>query len=105
MEHQALANWFNTEVRSDSQKILTALSEAKSHKTHIDLNETVLIGSEYSLFIHYDEVMIRANSLAMTIEEEFLKEEGLHYYDEESIAFCGLDDFIHFLTSYFNFIA
>ena len=63
MEHQALANWLNTEVRSDSQKILTALSEAKSHKTHIDLNETVLIGSEYSLFIHYDEVMIRANFL------------------------------------------
>lgn len=105
MEHQALANWLNTEVRSDSQKILTALSEAKRHKTHIDLNETILIGTEYSLFIHYDKVMIRANSLAMTNEEEFLKEEGLYYYDEESIAFCGLDDFIHFLTSYFNFIA
>ena len=28
MEHIALANWFNTEVRSNSDKILTALSTA-----------------------------------------------------------------------------
>ena len=85
MEHIALANWFNSEVRSNPQAFLT------------------LIGSEYTLFINTDEVMIRANNLA--IETDEILEDDFHYYDEESIAFCGTTDFIHFLNAYFEFIA
>ncbi|EDJ88406.1 hypothetical protein CGSHi22121_10270 [Haemophilus influenzae 22.1-21] len=91
MEHIALANWFNTEVRSNSDKILTALSTAKSL---IENQEKVLIGAEYTLFLNADEVMVRANNLA--IETDEILEDDFHYYDEESLAFCGTQDFYSF---------
>lgn len=100
MEHIALANWFNTEVRSNPAKILTALSCAKSLTEN---QEETLIGAEYTLFLNADEVMVRANNL--TIESDDILEDDFHYYDEESIAFCGTQDFIHFLEAYIDFIS
>ena len=100
MEHIALANWFNTEVRSNPSAILTALSVAQSL---IENQEKILIGAEYTLFLDADEVMVRANNLA--IESDEILEADFHYYDEESIAFCGPQDFIHFLEAYVDFIA
>ena len=100
MEHIALANWFNTEVRSNPKAILTALSTAQSLSEN---QEEILIGAEYTLFLDADEVMVRANNLA--IETDEILEDDFHYYDEESVAFCGTQDFIHFLQSYVDFIA
>lgn len=100
MEHIALANWFNTEVRSNPNGILTALSYAKMLSEN---QEKTLIGAEYTLFLDADEVMVRANNLA--IESDEILEDDFHYYDEESIAFCGTQDFIHFLEAYVDFIA
>lgn len=98
MEHIALANWFNTEVRSNPKAILTALSTAQSLSEN---QENILIGAEYTLFLDADEVMVRANNL--TIETDEILEDDFHYYDEESIAFCGTQDFIHFLEAYVDF--
>lgn len=100
MEHIALANWFNTEVRSNLKAILTALSTAQSLSEN---QENILIGAEYTLFLDADEVMVRANNLA--IETDEILEDDFHYYDEESIAFCGTQDFIHFLETYVDFIS
>lgn len=100
MEHIALANWFNTEVRSNPKAILTALSTAQSLSEN---QENILIGAEYTLFLDADEVMVRANNLA--IETDEILEDDFHYYDEESIAFCGTQDFIHFLETYVDFIS
>ncbi|SCX77516.1 hypothetical protein SAMN02910354_00311 [Basfia succiniciproducens] len=105
MGHEAVANWFNSEVRSDSQKIYTALSVLAQAKKQSYEQEIRLIGAEYSLFINADEVMVKANNLDMTDSSEQDLEKDFHYYDEESIAFCGLEDFENFLTSYLNFIA
>ena len=100
MEHIALANWFNTEVRSNPKAILTALSTAQSLPEN---QENILIGTEYTLFLDADEVMVRANNLA--IETDEILEDDFHYYDEESIAFCGTQDFINFLEAYVDFIS
>ena len=100
MEHIALANWFNTEVRSNPKAILTALSTAQSLSEN---QEEILIGAEYTLFLDADEIMVRANNLA--IETDEILEDDFHYYDEESIAFCGTQDFIHFLETYVDFIS
>ncbi|BFU59647.1 MULTISPECIES: YacL family protein [Rodentibacter] len=100
MEHIALANWFNTEVRSNPTGILTALSTARKLTEN---QEETLIGAEYTLFLNADEIIVRANNLA--IESDEILEEDFHYYDEESIAFCGTQDFIHFLEAYVDFIA
>ena len=55
------------------------------------------------MFLDADEVMVRANNLA--IETDEILEDDFHYYDEESIAFCGTQDFIHFLKAYVDFIS
>ena len=55
------------------------------------------------MFLDADEVMVRANNLA--IETDEILEDDFHYYDEESIAFCGTQDFIHFLEAYVDFIS
>uniref|UniRef100_Q0I3P0 Uncharacterized protein n=1 Tax=Histophilus somni (strain 129Pt) TaxID=205914 RepID=Q0I3P0_HISS1 len=103
MEHEAIANWFNIEVRLNSDLIPTALNYLQQAKQSRNEKEFSLIGNEFSVFIHSDEVMIKANNLA--IEEHDELEADFHYYDEESIAFCGLEDFEYFLKSYLSFIA
>lgn len=100
MGHEAVANWFNSEVRLDSGLIFTALSCLQQAK-QLPNQEFKLIGREYSLFICSDEIMFKANHLAF--DEPIEQEEGLYYYDEESLAFCGLEDFEHFLRSYLSF--
>ncbi|MGC6406328.1 YacL family protein [Bisgaard Taxon 45] len=99
MGHEAMANWFNSEVRSDTTKIQTALQQLDTLKAQQEIR---LIGKEYSIFINQAEVMVRANNLMF--EQDQPLEDDFHYYDEESIAFCGTDDFIHFLQSALAFI-
>lgn len=99
MGHEAIANWLNSEVRSNSEKIRNLLQQIQNIKPQ---QELTIVGSDYSLFINQDEVMARANNLV--IEDDSLPEDDFHYYDEESIAFCGTDDFVHFLQAYLDFI-
>ncbi len=103
MGHEALANWVNIEVRSNSQLISTALALLQQASTLTFPAETRLIGREYSLFINAEEVMIKANNLDIDSQDE--TEEDFHYYDAESIAFCGPEDFERFLQSYLTFNA
>lgn len=98
MEHEALAHWLNSETLTNPQIAQTVLQQIQQLKPHQDLQ---VVGKEYSLFINKDEVMIRANNLAIGNDE--IVEDDFHYYDEESIAFCGTEDFIGFLTSYLDF--
>lgn len=105
MEHQAVANWFNTEVRLNSSLISTALSALQQAKTLSFEQELSFIGMEYGLFINADEVMIKANNLGTETEQNEILEQDFHYYDSESIAFCGLEDFERFLRSYLEFVA
>ena len=50
------------------------------------------------------ELMVKANNLEMSFEEIEDVENGFGFYDEESIAFCGLEDFEAFLTAYQRFV-
>ncbi|MDO4626858.1 MAG: YacL family protein [Pasteurellaceae bacterium] len=101
MEHQAVANWFNSEQNLPqlALQLLQLIEQVKAKPN----TEQQFIGHEYSLFIHIDEIMIRANNLTLNNEDELL-ETDFYFYEQESIAFCGLEDFEHFLHSYLNFI-
>ena len=101
MEHEAFANWFNIEVRSNPQLISTALFHLENLPSHAE-QDIILNGAEYSLYINADEVMAKANNLAIENQDEL--EDGFYYYDQESIAFCGTEDLAHFLQSYLAFI-
>lgn len=102
MEHEAFANWVNIEVRSNPQLISQALQAIQRLRANKNENDEVkLIGCEYSVFINRDEVMVKANNLL--IETDDTLDNDFHYYNLESIAFCGLEDFEQFLVSYQNF--
>ncbi|MGR6981530.1 UPF0231 family protein [Testudinibacter sp. P27/CKL/0425] len=103
MEHEALANWINSEIYGDLQKlamVLAAIDSAKRSRNSAD--EQQLIGHEFSVSINAEEVMIQANNLTFDHGDEL--ENGFNYYDQESLAFCGLEDFERFLLQYRTFI-
>ena len=102
MEQIALANWFNIELKLNSQLIYTALSLVQQGKSSV-LQELRLIGKEYSLFIHQQEVVIKSNSLEQYSDNQDEWEQDWQYYDQESIAILGLEDFENFLNSYLAF--
>lgn len=56
---------------------------------------------QYTLLIDAEEVMVLANG--MSVECDAL-EEGLSYYDEESLSLCGSNDFLLMLSRYRQFI-
>ncbi len=60
-------------------------------------------GSIVSIF-DYDEVMAKANNLDAADEMRKWKKVFFQFYNEESIAFCGLDDFEKFLKAYQHFV-
>ncbi|PHM74363.1 YacL family protein [Xenorhabdus kozodoii] len=99
MDHEAIGHWLNEEVKGDLRvldKITVALQEIKGSE-----RQWQLAGHEYTLLMSEDEIMVRANQLQFDTEGV---EEGMSYYDNESLAFCGTDDFIDMLANYREFI-
>ncbi|WGE59527.1 YacL family protein [Actinobacillus equuli] len=103
MDHEAFARWLNTEIAENPQEINKVLAEIdKCRATYPNPYEYVLEGREYSLFIDADEVMVKANNPDDAFDESQM-EDGFQFYDQESIAFCGLEDFENFLKAYQKF--
>lgn len=99
MDHEAVGYWLNEEVKGDLSLLDTI--EENYERLKGSEKQWELIGHEYTLLLDDEEVMIRANLLSF--ETEGL-EEGMSYYDNESIAFCGVDDFILMLKDYREFV-
>ncbi|MDG6894060.1 YacL family protein [Volucribacter amazonae] len=100
MEHEAFAHWLNTEINANlnlAQQILTQLNPSQC------LQVKMIEGKEYSLYIDQQQVICQANSLAFGTETALQLEQDLHYYDSESVASCGLEDFIQLLEAYIAF--
>ncbi|ERK12352.1 hypothetical protein L579_0518 [Pantoea sp. AS-PWVM4] len=100
MDHEAVGHWFNEEVDEN----LTLLDEVEAAVQQVKgtHHQWQRVGHEYTLWLDEEEVMIRANQLAL--EDDGL-EEGMTYYDEESLAFCGVEDFLAVITAYRQFLA
>lgn len=105
MDHEAFARWLNSEIVGNGTKELHSILNEIEHCKSIYPNnyECAFEGKEYSLYFNSDEVMVKANNLDDAFDEQEM-EEGLQFYNEESIAFCGLDDFEMFLKAYQKFI-
>lgn len=99
MDHEAVGHWFNDEVKEN----LALLDEVEAAMRGIKGSERSWqrIGHEYTLWMDDEEVMIRANHLAL--EDDGL-EEGMNYYDEESLSFCGVEDFLAVMNAYRQFL-
>lgn len=99
MGHEAIGHWINEEVKGDFNlldRIEAGAAEVKGSERQWQLE-----GHEYTLLMDGEEVMIRANQLEFEGDE---MEEGMNYYDEESLSFCGVEDFLLVLKAYRSFM-
>ncbi len=99
MDHEAIGYWLNEEIKNDLSLLDTIAENYELIKG--SEKQWEFIGHEYTLILDEEEVMIRANQLAF--ETDGL-EEGMSYYDNESIAFCGVNDFFDMLDDYREFV-
>lgn len=99
MDHEAVGHWFNEEV--DENLTLLDEVEAAAKEVKGSVRQWQRIGKEYTLWMDEEEVMIRANQLAL---EDDGMEEGMNYYDEESLSFCGVEDFLAVIAAYRAFL-
>jgi len=103
MDHEAFARWLNTEITENPKELVKIFAEIeKCRAAYPNHYECVFEGKEYSLFFDCDEVMVKANNLDDAFDESQI-EDGFQFYDQESIAFCGLEDFEKFLKAYQKF--
>ncbi|WP_427833584.1 YacL family protein [Actinobacillus pleuropneumoniae] len=103
MDHEAFARWLNTEITENPKELINIFAGIeKCRAAYPNHYECVFEGKEYSLFLDCDEVMVKANNLDDTFDESQI-EDGFQFYDQESIAFCGLEDFENFLKAYQKF--
>ena len=101
MGHEALGYWLTYELRSRQaviSELLTIISELQNRQRMDYLME----GSEYNLLLSRDEAVVRAHALDSDFEEE-QPDDNLVFYDQESTASCGLDDFIEILEGWQQF--
>lgn len=103
MDHEAFAHWFNLEFRQEPTSLSTLFDEIAKCKGSPNY-EAIFEGREYSIYLNAEEVMAKANNIEMSSEDIEELEEGFHFYNEESLAFCGLEDFEAFLRAYERFI-
>ncbi|TNH04805.1 UPF0231 family protein [Testudinibacter sp. TR-2022] len=103
MDHEAVAAWINSEIDGDWAKldaVFNIIEQAKQHAApHF---EQRLEGREFFIVVNAEEVMVQANNLSFACDD--MIEDGFGYYDQESLAFCGLEDFERLLLQYRDFI-
>ncbi|MFC3396624.1 protein YacL [Brenneria rubrifaciens] len=99
MGHEAIGHWLNEEVKGQ----LALLDEVEDAARLVTGSERQWrkVGHEYTLLLDEEEVMIQANQLEFTVDE---MEEGMSYYDEESLSLCGLEDFLRLVAKYREFV-
>lgn len=99
MGHEAIGQWLNEEVSGN----ISLLDQVEQQLDAVagSLRQWQHIGHEYTLLMDGEEVMVRANDLLFVNDE---LEDGMSYYDDESLALCGTDDFRHLLQQYRAFL-
>ncbi|HEX4500039.1 MAG TPA: protein YacL [Scandinavium sp.] len=99
MGHEAVGHWFNEEV-NDNLALLDEVEQAAQTVKGTE-NSWQQTGHEYTVWLDGEEVMVRANLMEISGDE---MEEGMSYYDEESLSMCGVEDFLLVIAAYRKFI-
>ncbi len=102
MGHEALGHWLTHELGNQQTQINTLLCaiDQLQRNQRWDYH---LQGAEYDLLLSAEDVTVRAHALDAALDENEL-ETGLEFYDDESTASCGLEDFIEILTAWQQFV-
>ncbi len=101
MGHEIVGRWLQEEIGKDQTKI--AQVEALIDKAFsLPSQEHTLTGTESSLMIQGDEVLVQENALSHDYDVEM--ESEFDFYDAESTASCGIEDFVALIEQWKDFL-
>ncbi|HCH3992724.1 TPA: YacL family protein [Vibrio parahaemolyticus] len=101
MGHEIVGRWLQEEIGKDPAKI--AQVEALIDKAfYLPSQEHTLTGTEISLMIQGDEVLVQENALSHDYDVEMDSE--FDFYDAESTASCGIEDFVALIDQWKDFL-
>ncbi|MGI9273960.1 MAG: YacL family protein [Endozoicomonas sp.] len=106
MGHEAFGAWLTEEVGCRSN-MLAELYRAVSELQGRQRWEYVVEGELYTLRLSRSRAEVRSSTLSEDIDLHDARPEeleGMSYYDDESMASCGLDDFKTMLLAWEQFI-
>ncbi|WP_372833957.1 YacL family protein [Pontibacterium sp.] len=101
MGHEALGYWLTQEVGDRADKI-SSLFKALDNLTQGTAWDFEMEGFEYDLMLSRDDASVKAHSLNAGDEADL--EEDMDFYDAESSARCGLEDFSSLLKDWAEFV-
>ena len=99
MGHEAFGIWLTEELAADVKQLTHLLERIDELQTQ-QCREHQHTGRGFVLTMMQSGVEVRAKGL----DEESGSPDELHYYDQESEACCGLDDFRQLLEAWQHFI-
>jgi len=102
MEQMALGNWFQGTLGTDKATITLIQAELDLLKAR-QKQEYRLIGDEMTLTLTQEDACVCANSELIDFGEEL--EDDMHFYDAETVAVCGLEDFEVLLQAWLRFFS
>ncbi|MDK9737947.1 YacL family protein [Vibrio sp. D404a] len=101
MGHEIVGRWLQEEIGKDKSKIDQVLALVERSRTNFS-NELSMVGKEITLSINEDEVTIQENVLGHDYEMEEGSE--FDFYNCESQASCGIDDFELLIERWVDFL-
>lgn len=102
MGSETFSQWFTQELGTDENKIAAVFNAIQQLESR-QIKEFLLQGNDVSLLLDPYEVEARSKILDVDAPDEL--PEGTELYDQESIAGCGLEDFIQVLQSWRDFVS
>ncbi|MEH6451698.1 MAG: YacL family protein [Psychromonas sp.] len=102
MGHEAFATWLEQEGQSVDW--VNDLLEKTYKIQSRNAGELKLVGGEFSLLLNHDEVEVVNHSILNDVDDSEL-ESDFSFYELETRAYCGLEDFINFMESWLEFIS
>lgn len=101
MGHEALGYWITYELRS-RQNVIAELLRVINELQQRQRLDYLMEGAEYNLILNQDEAIVRAHALDSAFDDD-APDDNLEFYDQESTASCGLDDFIGIIEGWQQF--
>ena len=101
MGHEIVGRWLLDEIGTDRQKLAQLFKFINELKLGT-VQEANLEGQEIRVSLTRDDVIVQENVLLH--EQEMDEHSEFDFYDSESTACCGLEDFEELLNSWVEFI-
>lgn len=101
MEQIALGNWIQGTLGTDKTRIALIQTEVDLLKRK-QKQEYRWVGEEMTLTLTQEEACVCANSELIDFGEEL--QEDMNFYEAETVAYCGLEDFEKLIAAWLAFI-